>query len=60
MSEHTVTVWGKPHQVIADRLSKYVWRASGDYEGKPLETRGRSERVAVSVWRVVAKRISNP
>jgi len=55
MSQHSVTVWGKQYDVKVNQLSKTVWRAVGDYEGKRIETKGRTESAALNQWKEAAR-----
>jgi hypothetical protein len=55
MSQHSVTVWGKPYDVRVDQLSKTVWRAVGNYEGQRIETKGRTESAALKQWQEAAR-----
>jgi hypothetical protein len=51
MSSHVVMVWDKPYTVTTDRISKSVWRASGEYMGQSHSTQDRTEGAAVKRWR---------
>ena len=52
---HRVMVWEKPYEVSTDRISKTVWRASGNYMGEYLQTNGPTEGAAVKRWREAAE-----
>ena len=43
IGERKVIVWGKPHVVSVERISKSVWVAVGDYMGESLQVQDRSE-----------------
>jgi hypothetical protein len=47
-------VWGKPETVSVYRKSKTVWIARGNYMGKHIEVKARSESAAVGSWREAA------
>jgi hypothetical protein len=58
-TKHTVTVWGKPYEVIVYQKSKSVWEAVGTYApvsvvpGKTSEeirVTDRSESAALKRW----------
>jgi len=51
MGIHRVIVWDKPYAVTTDKLSKSVWRASGEYGGEHNSTQDRTEGAAVRRWR---------
>jgi hypothetical protein len=55
MSERTVKVWDKPHRVTVYQTSKTVWIASGEYMGKTVQAKGRSEGTAIAAWREAAR-----
>jgi hypothetical protein len=52
--ERKVIVWGKPHVVSVERISKSVWVAVGDYMGESLRVQDRSEGAALIRWREAA------
>ena len=56
MSERTVIVWGKSYtvSVYKDCAYKSVWHAVGDYEGRSIRTKDRSESAALKRWREAA------
>jgi hypothetical protein len=41
--EHTVQIWGQPHQVTVYSKSREVWVAVGNYLGERIESKGRTE-----------------
>ena len=53
MLEHRVEVWGKRYTVITHQKSKSVWIAVGEYMGKRIEVKDRSEATAIKRWRVM-------
>lgn len=53
--KHIVLVWGRPQEVSANRKSKTVWIASGEYMGETIVERGPSEAAAVMHWRKAAE-----
>ncbi len=53
MPEHRVEVWGKSYTVTTHQKSKSVWIAVGDYMGKRIEVKDRSEATAIKRWRVM-------
>jgi len=55
MAEHVVRVWGEQYTVTASRQSKAVWRATGEYQGQRIETKGQTEGAAVIRWREAAE-----
>lgn len=57
--ERVVQVWDRPYRVVVDRRSKSVWIASGDYEGRIIETKGRSASSALALWRDAARYAGN-
>ncbi|HZO48499.1 MAG TPA: hypothetical protein VFB68_21630 [Xanthobacteraceae bacterium] len=48
--ERTVEVWGKRHTISVSQTSKSVWVAVGDYMGKRIEVKDRSEGSAIKQW----------
>ncbi len=48
--KHTVLVWDKPQVVTAYQKSNSVCVATGEYMGKSIETKDRSEGAAVKRW----------
>lgn len=46
----TVTVFDKRCEVTVVRLSKSVWRATGQFEGKTVQVEGNSEGGALRLW----------
>jgi len=53
--QHTVKVWGKPHEVVVYQKSQTVWIAVADYMGQRFEAKGKSWRSALTAWRRVAE-----
>jgi hypothetical protein len=51
MGDHRVIVWGKPYEVHTDKLSKSVWRCSGEYMDERHATQDRTEGAAIKRWR---------
>lgn len=51
MGSTMVVVWDKRYEVTTDRISKSVWRASGDYEGESHSVQDRTEGAAIKRWR---------
>ncbi len=54
MPVHTVEVWGKSYSVFTRQKSKSVWIAVGEYMGKWIEVKDRSEATAIKAWRDAA------
>ncbi len=55
MPGRRVEVWGKSYIVITRQKSKSVWIAVGDYMGKRIEVKDRSEATAIKGWRDAAR-----
>ncbi len=55
MPEHRVEVWGKSYTVTTYQKSKTVWIAVGEYMGKRIEVKDRSEATAIKWWREAAR-----
>ena len=53
--KRTVNVWDKPHEISVHQKSKSVWIAVGEYMGKRLEVKGRTESQAANNWREAAR-----
>jgi hypothetical protein len=53
--EHEVIVWDQPYTVSVYQKSKSVWMAVGEYMGKRIETKGRSQTQAIGAWREAAR-----
>jgi hypothetical protein len=53
--KHTVNVWDEPHEIAVRQKSKSVWIAVGEYMGKRLEVKGRTESQAANNWREAAR-----
>lgn len=51
----TIDLLGKPHQVNVQRKYKSVWIAVGEYGGRRIEVRERSEDQAMAAWVAMAK-----
>ena len=47
----TIEVLGTPHGVNVQRKYKTVWIAVGEYAGRRIEVKARSESDAVAAWR---------
>lgn len=54
MSKHKVAVWSRTYEVEVDQRSKTVFIASGDYEGKFIQTKDQSPGAALKRWREAA------
>ena len=50
----TIDLLGKPHQVNVQRKYKSVWIAVGEYGGRRIEVRERSEDQAMAAWVAMA------
>jgi hypothetical protein len=59
MTEHTVSVYDRPHKVTVEQKSKSVWIAVGDYKGKSIEVKDRTEHTALKRWREAAHYAGN-
>lgn len=46
----TVQVLGKPHSVNIQRKYRSVWIAAGEYEGRRIEVKQRTEEQALAAW----------
>ena len=57
MTEKTarVSVRSEPHDVTVYQKSKTVRIATGEYQGTPIQTKGRYEGSAVKLWRKMAE-----
>jgi hypothetical protein len=47
---------GRPQEINVQRKYKSVWVAAGEYRGRRIEVKGRSESLAVAAWIASAKR----
>jgi len=54
-NKHILKVWEEQIEITVYQKSKSVWIAVGQYMGKPLETKGRSEGSAAVLWRDAAR-----
>ena len=54
-AELTIYVGGEPHRVRIYQESESVWTAVGDFSGKRVEIKGRSEMSALGGWRLAAR-----
>jgi len=54
MGKHTVPVGDKYYEVLVIQHSKTVWRATGEFYGKPIEVKGGSAAQALEYWRSAA------
>ena len=50
-----VSVRGKLHTVTLTKVSKDVWLADGDYDGKKIQTKGSDGISALSRWQITAR-----
>ena len=50
----TIEVLGKPHEVNVQRKYKSVWIAVGEYRGRLIQVKERTETQAVAAWVAVA------
>jgi hypothetical protein len=57
--EQTVLVWDTHYNVTVYQKLKTVWVAVGDYMGKRIEVKGRSESSALAQWREAARYMGN-
>ncbi len=55
MPVHRVEVWGRSYTVTTHQKSKSVWIAVGEYMGKRIEVKDRSEATAIKAWRDAAR-----
>jgi hypothetical protein len=46
-----IEVWGKPYRVITHQKTETVWVAVGEYMGKSIEGKDRSEATAIKRWK---------
>lgn len=58
--ERTVYVWDKPHKITIHHKSRTIWIARGEYRGKLIEVKDRSEGSAVRAWIEAARYRGNP
>jgi hypothetical protein len=58
--ERTVRVYDKPCTITITRTSKTVWIATGEYMGRRIEVKGRSESSAANGWVQAARDRGNP
>ncbi len=54
MPDRIVIVWGKKQTVTVDRLSKSVWRATGEYMDDTITVQDRTEGTALKRWQEAA------
>jgi hypothetical protein len=54
----TVDVLGAPQEINVQRKWKTVWIASGNYAGKRIEVRGRTEAGVVAAWKRAARAVA--
>ena len=61
MMKRFVKVWenDEPCEITLVQKSKSVWKAVGQYMGKPLEVQGRTANNAAALWRDAAHYKSN-
>ena len=45
-----VKVWDRPHIITVYQKSKASWEAAGDYRGKSIRVKGRSDSIAIKRW----------
>ena len=45
-----VKVWDRPHIITVYQKSKAAWEAAGDYRGKSIRVKGRSDSIAIKRW----------
>jgi len=50
----TIDVLGKPHDVNVQRKYKSVWIAVGEFQGRRIQVKERTETEAVAAWVAVA------
>ncbi|HVJ30823.1 MAG TPA: hypothetical protein VNA66_10990 [Gammaproteobacteria bacterium] len=50
----TIDLLGKPHEVNVQRKYKSVWIAVGEYRGRRIQVKERTENQAVAAWVAVA------
>lgn len=55
MGVHATTVYSEACEVHTYQRGKTVWIASGTFDGRPIQQKGRSERVALRNWVDVAE-----
>lgn len=56
-AKHTVHFAGQDNDLIVQQISSSVWRAAGEFRGRPLIAQGRTEAGAVENWeRIVQMR----
>jgi hypothetical protein len=53
----TIDVLGTPQKINVQRKWKSVWIASGDYLGKRIEVKGRTEVGVVAAWQRAARAV---
>jgi len=51
----TIEVLGAPQEVNVQRTYRSVWIAAGDYMGRRIEVKERSEDRAMTAWLEAAK-----
>lgn len=55
MPVHTIQAYPETCQVHVYQRSKTVWVASGSFQGKTLQQKGRSEAAALRAWKDIAE-----
>ena len=50
----TIDVLGKPQEINVQRKYKSVWIAVGEYQGRRIEVRERTENQAMAAWVAMA------
>ena len=50
----TIELQGKPHEVNVQRKYKSVWIAVGEFQGRRIQVKERTETQAVAAWVAVA------
>jgi hypothetical protein len=50
----TIDVLGKPQEINVQRKYKSVWIAVGEYHGRRIEVRERTENQAMAAWVAMA------
>ena len=49
-AKHTVQVAGQEYGLVVQQISSSVWRAAGEFRGRPLIAQGRTDAGAVENW----------
>lgn len=49
-AKHTVHFADQDHDLVVQQITSSVWRAAGEFHGRPLIAQGRTESAAIANW----------